>query len=331
MLVHSSAPTRLDLAGGTLDIWPLYLFHNNSQTLNAALSLKAECTVSTSNDQSWHIESQDTNETFEITELDNSPNVFRNRLVYRVLQHFRPDPVRITTRSDSPIGAGLAGSSALTVALCAALSHYTKTSDSPESLMSLAANLEVQVIGVPTGVQDYRPAMHGGVSAIEMGPAGVTRTELKVDPKELSSRLIVAYTGQSRNSGVNNWEITKRHINGDTEIRGLLDEISQVAVAMRSALEAADWPQVSQQLAHEWSLRKRLAPTVTTPSIEKLIQHGQAAGAQAAKICGAGGGGCILFMADPSAIPSIRKTLVEKGASVLDAAVNTDGLQVHAE
>ena len=94
---------------------------------------------------------------------------------------------------------------------------------------------------------------------------------------------------------------------------------------------AADWPQVSQQLAHEWSLRKRLAPTVTTPSIEKLIQHGQAAGAQAAKICGAGGGGCILFMADPSAIPSIRKTLVEKGASVLDAAVNTDGLQVHAE
>ena len=330
MLVHSSAPTRLDLAGGTLDIWPLYLFHNNSQTINAALSLKAECTVSTSNDQSWHIESQDTNEPFEITELDNSPNVFRGRLVYRVLQHFRPDPVRITTRSDSPIGAGLAGSSALTVALCAALNHYTKTSDSPESLMSLAANLEVQVIGVPTGVQDYRPAMHGGVSAIEMGPAGVTRTELKVDPKELSSRLIVAYTGQSRNSGVNNWEITKRHINGDTKIRGLLDEISQVAVAMRSALEAADWPQVSQ-LAHEWSLRKRLAPTVTTPSIEKLIQHGQAAGAQAAKICGAGGGGCILFMADPSAIPSIRKPLVEKGASVLDAAVNTDGLQVHAE
>ena len=109
----------------------------------------------------------------------------------------------------------------------------------------------------------------------------------------------------------------------------LLPPLSVCMVVAESA--AADWPQVSQQLAHEWSLRKRLAPTVTTPSIEKLIQHGQAAGAQAAKICGAGGGGCILFMADPSAIPSIRKTLVEKGASVLDAAVNTDGLQVHAE
>tara|TARA_B100001123_G_scaffold38637_4_gene39928 strand:- start:8664 stop:9659 length:996 start_codon:yes stop_codon:yes gene_type:complete len=328
VLVHSSAPTRLDLAGGTLDIWPLYLFHRNSQTLNAALSLKAECTVSTSKDQSWHIESQDTNETIEITELENSHNAFRNNLVYRVLQHFRPNPVTITTRSDSPIGAGLAGSSALTVALCAALSQYTKTGHSPESLMSLAANLEVQVLGVPTGVQDYRPAMHGGVSAVEMGPAGITRTGLKVDPKELSQRLIVVYTGQSRNSGVNNWEITKRHINGDSDIIELLDEISQVAVAMRVALEAADWAQVSRQLAHEWSLRKRLAPTVTTPPIEKLIQHGLAAGAQAAKICGAGGGGCILFMAEPLAVPSIRKTLAEKGASVLDTQVNTDGLQI---
>ena len=109
MLVHSSASTRLDLAGGTLDIWPLYLFHNKSQTINAALSLKAECTVSTSKDQSWHLESQDTNETIDIPDLDDSQDAARNKLVNRVLQHFRPDPVKITTRSDSPVGAGLAG------------------------------------------------------------------------------------------------------------------------------------------------------------------------------------------------------------------------------
>ena len=329
MLVHSSASTRLDLAGGTLDIWPLYLFHNKSQTINAALSLKAECTVSTSKDQSWHLESQDTNETIDIPDLDDSQDAARNKLVNRVLQHFRPDPVKITTRSDSPVGAGLAGSSALTVALCAALSRYTKTSHSSESLMNLAANLEVQVIGVPTGVQDYRPAVHGGIAAIEMGPAGVTRTELKVDPNELSKRIVIAYTGQSRNSGINNWEITKRHIDGNSDIIELLNQISQVAAAMRAALEVADWAQVSRQVGCEWRLRKRLAPTVTTPTIEKFIQHGLAAGAQAAKICGAGGGGCILFMADPSNVPSIRKTLVEKGASVLDAEVNADGLQVH--
>ena len=328
MLVYSSAPTRLDLAGGTLDIWPLYLFHSNSQTLNAALSLRAECTVSTSEDRNWHVESQDTDETITIPDLNNSHAASKNRLVYCVLQHFRPDPVRITTRSDSPVGAGLAGSSALTVALCAALSRYTETSYSPESLMSLAANLEVQVIGVPTGVQDYRPAMYGGVAAIEMGPAGVTRTKLKVDPKELSRRIIIAYTGQSRNSGINNWEITKRHINGDGGVRQLLHEISKIAAAMRTALETADWAQVSRQVANEWRLRKRLAPTVTTPTIEKFIQHGLAAGAQAAKVCGAGGGGCILFIADPLTVPSIRKTLTEKGASLLNAEINADGLQV---
>ena len=329
MLVHSSAPTRLDLAGGTLDIWPLYLFHSNSQTLNAALSLKAECTVSTSEDQSWHVESHDTEETITLPNLDDSHAASKNRLVYRVLQHFRPDPVRITTRSDSPVGAGLAGSSALALALCAGLSRYTETNYSPESLMSLAANLEVQVIEVPTGVQDYRPAMYGGVAAIEMGPAGVTRTKLNVDPRELSRRIIIAYTGQTRNSGINNWEITKRHIDGDRDVIELLHEISKIAAVMRAALQTADWAEVSRQITNEWRLRKRLAPTVTTPTIEKFIQDGLAAGAQAAKICGAGGGGCILFIADPLTVPSIRKTLTEKGASILNAEINADGLQVN--
>ena len=46
MHIVSSAPTRIDLAGGTIDIWPLYLFHENAQTLNAAISLRARCVLS---------------------------------------------------------------------------------------------------------------------------------------------------------------------------------------------------------------------------------------------------------------------------------------------
>ena len=328
MLVHSSAPTRLDLAGGTLDIWPLYLFHKGAQTLNAAITVRAECTLSTSEDGTWHLESQDTGETLTVRDLQDSRDSPRHRLVLRLLQHFQPEPVTVVTRSDSPVGAGLAGSSALNVALCGALSRYAGTGYTAESLMSLAANLEAQVIGVPTGVQDYRPAMFGGIAAVEMGPAGVTRSPLGIDPDALGARIVLTYTGQSRDSGINNWQVTKRHIDGDRGVIDLFDEIADVAMAMREALETSAWNEVGRQLAREWALRKQLARGVTNPTIDALVDHGLKAGAWGAKICGAGGGGCLLFLADPSNVPAVRRTLVAAGATVIDAQIDVHGLQV---
>ena len=76
-------------------------------------------------------------------------------------------------------------------------------------------NVECQTIRVPTGVQDYRPALYGGIAAVELGVDGVRRVGLDVDPRELERRIVLAYTGAPRNSGTNNWEITKRHIDGD--------------------------------------------------------------------------------------------------------------------
>lgn len=328
MLVHSSAPTRLDLAGGTLDIWPLYLFHKGAQTLNAAITARAECTLSPSADNSWHLQSRDTGETLTVHDLEGVPDTPRHRLVLRLLQHFQPEPVTVVTHSDSPVGAGLAGSSALNIALCGALSRYVETAYTADSLMSLAGNLEAQVIGVPTGVQDYRPAMFGGIASVEMGPDGVTRSALGVEPEALGARIVLVYTGQSRDSGINNWEVTKRHIDGDRRVIDLFDDIADVARAMREALETSDWDEVGRQLVREWTLRKQLAPGVTTPAIDALVDHGLNAGAWGAKVCGAGGGGCLLFLADPSSVPTIRRTLAEAGASVIDTMIDLDGLKV---
>ena len=184
-------------------------------------------------------------------------------------------------------------------ALCAALSRYTETSHSPESLMSLAANLEVQVIGVPTGVQDYRPAMYGGVAAIEMGPAGVTRTKLNVDPRELARRIIIAYTGQTRNSGINNWEITKKALDGDKGVIRNLKTISNCALKMYKLLKKGRITGIAPVFDREWQARKQLAPTISTPQMEKLIRSAIKNGAHAAKVCGAGGGGCLAFIVPP--------------------------------
>ena len=76
-------------------------------------------------------------------------------------------------------------------------------------------NIEAQTINVPTGLQDYRPALYGGIAALELDVDGVRRVPLDVDPGELERRIVLCYTGEPRNSGTNNWEITKKHIDGD--------------------------------------------------------------------------------------------------------------------
>ena len=330
MQVYSSAPTRLDLAGGTLDIWPLYLFHKDAQTINVALTIRAECEVSSGTDGRWHLRSEDTGSELTLATLSEFKDHPEHRLTLQLLHFFRPDPVTVVTRSGSPVGAGLAGSSALNIALCGALARHTNRTYTPDELINIALNLEVQVIGVPTGAQDYRPAMYGGIATIEMGPAGVTRQPLTVPLADLEARIVLAYTGHSRDSGVNNWEVLKRHIDGDQVVIKLFDEIADVSRTMRSALERGNWTAVGEQIRREWELRKRLAPGVTTPTIERLVTCACDAGAQAAKVCGAGGGGCVLFFAEPDTIPSVRQAVANDGATVLDVQFDADGLRVTA-
>jgi D-glycero-alpha-D-manno-heptose-7-phosphate kinase len=326
--IASSAPTRIDLAGGTIDIWPLYLFHEGASTLNAAISLRAHVEIAARTDGRVALRSIDTNRTVDAARWSDLDPAGELSLLALLARFYRLDNATLTTRGESPAGAGIAGSSALNIAACGALARWTKTSSEPDHLLRVAKNLECQTIRVPTGVQDYRPALFGGIAAIDLHAAGVTRTPLDVDPAELQRRIVLAYTGAPRNSGTNNWEIIKRHIDGDPDVFDSFERIRDTAVAMRFALERGDWDEVGRQIAAEWANRKRLAPGVTTPVIEDLIARAHGAGATAAKVCGAGGGGCLFCYGPPEKRAAIEEALGRGGAQLLDYRIETEGLRL---
>jgi D-glycero-alpha-D-manno-heptose-7-phosphate kinase len=326
--IAASAPTRIDLAGGTIDIWPLYLFHEGASTLNVAISLRAHAQVEARTDGRVEIRSIDTDcrlDATDWTELNGSGEL---PLLSLLARHYQLENATLTTRGESPAGAGIAGSSALTIAVAGALARWTGESSDDEHLLQVAMNVECQTIRVPTGVQDYRPALYGGVAAIELGADGVRRIALDVDPHELERRIVVAYTGAPRNSGTNNWEITKRHIDGDRHIFDCFERIRDTAAAMRTALQRGDWDEVGRHISREWENRKRLAPGVTTPAIDDLIARASAAGATAAKVCGAGGGGCLFCYGPPQLRAPIAAALAAGGARLLEYRVETEGLQL---
>jgi D-glycero-alpha-D-manno-heptose-7-phosphate kinase len=326
-VLESSAPTRIDLAGGTIDIWPLYLFHDGATTVNVAISLRAHVRIEPFAGGVL-LRSVDTNREIQASTWSELPGNDSLPLLTFLARHYQLEHAALITRGESPAGAGIAGSSALTIAACGALSRWTHRSSDPDDLLNVAMNVECQTIRVPTGVQDYRPALYGGIAAIELGVSGIQRVGLEVDARALEERLVLAYTGMPRHSGTNNWEIIKRHLDGDRAVFDCFERIRDTAVAMRHALERGDWDEVGRQIAAEWENRKRLAPGVTTPEIDDLMRRAASAGATAAKVCGAGGGGCLFCYGPPDRRPAIAAALTQGGARVLDFQIEMEGLRV---
>ncbi|MEP6704638.1 MAG: GHMP kinase, partial [Acidobacteriota bacterium] len=289
MIIESSAPTRVDLAGGTIDIPPLFLFHEGAATVNFAVSLLANCRIETRPDSTIVLESVDRGVRFEtsverIGDLKDEP---RLELLSKLVYFFKPEiGFHMTTESEAPAGAGLAGSSTLNIACIGALNKLVGDRYPFDRLIPIAANVECQVIRVPTGYQDYYSAQYGGAACIHFGPDGMNREALEIDVETLERRVVVCYTGEPRNSGTNNWEITKRHIDGDPELFEIFDGIRDASIAMRQALLKNDWDAVGQILREAHPDRQRLSPHITTPQMDMLISKALANGAIAPKVCG---------------------------------------------
>lgn len=332
MIIESSAPTRVDLAGGTIDIPPLFLFHEGASTVNFAVSMLAHCRIETRDDDAIVLSSIDRNVSFETSldmmhELKNEP---RLELLSKLVYFFKPETgFNMITESEAPAGAGLAGSSTLNIACIGALNKLVGDRYSPEQFIPIAANIETTVIKVPAGYQDYYSAQFGGVASIAFRPDGIVREPLNVDTSVLEDRIVICYTGEPRNSGTNNWEITKRHIDGDKELFDIFEGIRDTACDVREAMLGSRWDDVGEIIALAHPARKRLSPNITTPHMDELIDAALANGAIGPKVCGAGGGGCIAFFCEPGRKADVENAICGlDGGEVLEWSVNNDGLLV---
>ncbi len=325
---EATAPTRIDLAGGTLDIWPLYLFHPGAITLNVAIDRRAACRVASGG------------EGVSIRSLDTGTQQ-RARRVSELLEQASPplaafvlhalgieEGLDVSTESRVPAGSGLGGSSALAVTIASAAAGAIGFELAREATWPLTRDAEARCLGVPAGIQDYLAAIHGGVLAIHLAAGGVRVEALALDLERLEQHLLLVDAGVTRFSGLNNWEVFKARIDGDRRVSAALDAIAGVAVRMRMALLAGRFEDVGALVAEEWAARKTLAPAIATPEVDRLVAIAEAAGG-AGKACGAGGGGMVALWA-----PSDRRTHLEtavQAAGFSPTAFRIDRLGLRVE
>jgi D-glycero-alpha-D-manno-heptose-7-phosphate kinase len=329
-------PVRIDLAGGTLDIWPVHLvLPEPGVTVNVALDLPATAEVSALAGGRVEVESRDRGEKAAY----DGPEALRKavaagggpaRLLARAVDAVCPEGgVRLVTSATAPAAAGLGGSSALLGCAVATLRRARGEKLDLEGTRRLSQDLETWVVGGPTGYQDYYPPLFGGCLALEGRPGGVAVERLPVDLEALSRRLRLVYTGVPHESGITNWGALRAWFDREPATVGALTEIAGVARETRAALRRGDLDEALRRVVAEGKVRVRMAPGISTPGIAALDEAVRAAGALGTKVMGAGGGGSVLVVLRDEREPEgLARALATGGARALPCRLVQEGIRL---
>jgi D-glycero-alpha-D-manno-heptose-7-phosphate kinase len=323
----ASAPSRIDLAGGTLDIWPLYLLHDGAMTVNVSIELRARVEARSASGGRMELISRDRG-LRAVRPMARPVRVGEKlELLARLAGTLGPRRgVRLESSCEAPAGSGLGGSSTLAIAAGAALGRLCGRRLDGEKLIPFIRDEEVKVIRIPAGIQDYYPAFYGGAMALHLESGRVRREPIPIDAGSFASRVVLCDSGKSRASGMSNWDMIRRRISGERKVAVHMQAIVEAASGMRRALLASDWDAAGEALDLEGRARRRLSPLVETPRIASLMRAARRAGAIGGKVCGAGGGGCVAFIVRAGRRASVEAALTKAGGKPLPVALARRGI-----
>ena len=319
----------MDLAGGTLDIWPVGMFVPHAATVNAAISLRAQASVR----PSPRIRVVSSQRGLDAV-ADHADELFEQpftALAGRLCAFFQPpEPVEIRFHTTAPPGSGLGGSSALGMAIAAALNEACGAGWTTSELARIVMDTEVRILRTSTGSQDQFAAGLGGVHALhwETPAPRAERLPWGADGEDpLSERFVLVFSGEEHSSAAPNRSVLDRISAGEIDALRGIGKIAEAALGMREALLARDWTQAAAMLDREWAARRMLSPAVTTPTLDRLESRLRSAGALAVKACGAGGGGTVVAMTEPERRTEVMAAATAAGGQVLDVRTERAGLR----
>lgn len=307
------APTRLDFGGGWTDV-PPYATEEGGRVCNIAIDRYAEV----------RLEATPSSQGSDLTISADST------LAKAAARRAGVKGVRSTIRSDFPTGAGLGGSSAVGIAMAAALRTWKGLPISDrEALVQESREVEVQDVGIAGGWQDHFAAAYGGALDITFGTTNRARPLPLSDGvrAEIEQRCLVFYTGQSRISGDTITAVLDAYAAREPRVLDALDGMKRLAGEMSGALEAGDIDALGCLLAAHWRFQRSLHPSIPTPRIDDVLAAAAGAGALGGKALGASGGGCVVVVARPGTEDAIRQAVTPL-AQPLEFSVDIDGVRI---
>ena len=300
------APARLDFGGGWTDV-PPYGEEMGGFVCNLAITRYAVVTL----------------------REGAAPTPPVDDLTSAAMRHAQLDDVAVALTTDFPPGAGLGGSSAVGVALQAAIASWRNETVEREELARRSRGVEVDELGVAGGWQDHYAAAFGGALALAFTDRIAVRGLAMDDAlaAALERRCVVAYTGESRISGTTITAVLEAYRERATRVVQALARMAELARAMADAIATRSLDELGELVAEHWTHQRTLHPRITTPGIERALAAARDAGAIGGKALGASGGGCVLAITRDGNDRDVREA-VSRVATLVPFAVDRDGVRV---
>jgi len=304
MEIWSRAPLRLGLAGGGSDL-PQFVDTYGGAVVNATINRFVNVRLRDNLNGGVRFASYDTNEISEspdtsIPEPLNMPLFWATYERMTALSGEPAPSITVESFSDSPVGSGLGTSSSLCVALVKAFDEYWNLDLSRMEIAWLAYDIERIDCGFSGGMQDQFAAVHGGFNLFRFKGG----REVDVQPIDLPSSVITEfetaillhYSGQSRDSSriIDEQEGNIRRLDPSTV--DSLKQMREQAESFEEVLRSGSVDELAEFIRNGWQAKKRTASIITNELIQEIMKDAFEAGATAAKLSGAGGGGFMLFI-----------------------------------
>jgi D-glycero-alpha-D-manno-heptose-7-phosphate kinase len=308
-LVVTRTPLRVSFAGGGTDLPAFYEQNGYGAVLSTAINRYVYVTVKRHSElffEPIRLNYSKSEEVNHVDELEN--NIARECLRFLEIE----PPIYISTVGDVPASTGLGGSSAFAVGLLNALHAYRGERVSAGQLAEEASYVEMDVLREPIGKQDQYAAAFGGLNVFRFEPGGgvtVQHQRLTREQRELLFHcLLIFWTGHQRDaSGV----LAEQARNVPVTHERLLRMRDQALELQEVFGGAVDLCELGRVLREGWQLKRSLASSITTPQIDAWYEQALEAGAEGGKLCGAGGGGFLMFVVPPERQTAVRSALRE--------------------
>jgi D-glycero-alpha-D-manno-heptose-7-phosphate kinase len=324
-VLRTSAPTRLDFAGGWTDVAP-FATRERGLVVNAAIGVRAFAELTTGR-RRYFLQSVDLDQTLELSH-EELASYGQLELLKAAVRRSGLGPCGLRTWCEAPPGSGLGSSGALDVAMVAALDRARGVTRTAEALAEEGYQLEAVEAGFPGGKQDQYAAALGGFLRLGFDHDGTTAEPLNLDPafrEALAAQTVICYTGMSRVSSRTIERVMDAYVRGDRKVVGALRALVDLAEAMTEALRAADLARVGALLGANWDRQLELDPEMRTEAMGRLEQAMRDAKVLGGKAAGAGAGGSMFFLASdrPRAEEAARST----GSRILPCRWSPDGVR----
>jgi D-glycero-alpha-D-manno-heptose-7-phosphate kinase len=328
VIAHARAPLRIDLAGGWTDVAP-YSDHAGGAVVNVAISLHAHAQVRRQRG-GVDLRALDLGAAASARQASELRPDGELALLKAAARRLGPATgFEVTTSCEAPPSSGLGGSGAMGVALVAAFAALEGARPLAAEVAQRAHQLEADDAGIIGGKQDQYAASLGGLQFLEFRGQSVSVTRLDPPPervRELERHLVLCYSGTSRLSAETHQRVWRRYGAGDPAVVRALDGLRACAFEMRDALAGGEVAHVGELLSRNWGHQQALGEGMQTEAMRALERAAAAAGSAGCKACGAGAGGCMVFLARAGRAFAVADALRAAGGQVLPFTFDLSGV-----